>query len=650
MATGFGYVRDSKPMQIDWQDIGKQMSDNIGLEMADRQKRKDDIDQKIGDYKKALLDQPQGSNAETNRFFADFTSDAGDAMRNAERLLKSSQLSERDFYKFRANANQGTDLMFTAGKKFNEGHDEAMRRFGAGESQAKENWMRQQTEGFLNFSKNGAYINPLTGEVNVARRYKDARGDWQISTTPGDFANASELVQQATAQYNSFDLDAAVTKAVNGLGATLIQQSDGRSTKQFFQAMQEGKLGEDEQKLLNDAKKNMVASFTVDPNHISSILTGNIGVAPNGSAYDFTYDETEANNNPHLILVNPDGTNNFETKNGKAQKEAVEKYADARFAASLGGERREKQTKDDTAYDKSVSKQDKDAELSYELAYDITLGGPKQANNKQIILANNDTLKDLNETEDTWVIEYKDNRDDKIIQKIKKTVNGEETYDREATAEALYTIVDPNSTPVKSQKARQNYFKTRDIKQPVSTDLLQSTRQPTPASNTTNYYTNQEISKGKTAVPISAQIESITDLDEDSAPELESIIRGIQTLSGTDNFFDPITVKRSPAKTAFAEVVRVTLPDNIAALLKDKPFVRSTGSDYVDVTVEGGPGGISEEEGKSNLNQLVDSLIAEMTNKHNSSKGVKKKTRSISQIMKEDGVSPSEAQKIFNAQ
>ena len=341
MATGFGYVRDSKPMQIDWQDIGKQMSDNIGLEMADRQKRKDDIDQKIGDYKKALLDQPQGSNAETNRFFADFTSDAGDAMRNAERLLKSSQLSERDFYKFRANANQGTDLMFTAGKKFNEGHDEAMRRFGAGESQAKENWMRQQTEGFLNFSKNGAYINPLTGEVNVARRYKDARGDWQISTTPGDFANASELVQQATAQYNSFDLDGAVTNAVKGLAATLIQESNGQTTKEFFLASQEGKLGEDEQKLLDDAKKNMVASFTVNPDNVSSILTGNKSVAPNGSAYDFTYDETEAKNNPHLILVNPDGTNNFDTPNGIKQLEVAQKYAESRFEASLGGTRKE---------------------------------------------------------------------------------------------------------------------------------------------------------------------------------------------------------------------------------------------------------------------------------------------------------------------
>tara|TARA_B100001059_G_C17839307_1_gene590803 strand:- start:7854 stop:9494 length:1641 start_codon:yes stop_codon:yes gene_type:complete len=341
MATGFGYVRDAKPMQINWQDVGKQMSDNIQSEVKDRQKRKDDINKQLADYNKELLNQPQGTNAEVNRFMGDFTSDAGDAMRNAERLLKSGQMSERDFYKFRANANQGTDLMFEAGKKFNEGYDESMRRFGAGESQAKENWMRQQTEGFLNFAKNGAYINPLTGEVNVARRYKDQNGDWQISTTPGDFANASELVQQATRQYDSFDLDGAVTNAVKGLGATLIQESDGRTTKEFFLASQKGELGVAEQALLAKAKKDMVASFTVNPDNVSSILTGNIGMAPNGTSYDFTYDEEEAKKNPHLILVNPDGTNNFDTPNGKKQLEAAQKYAEARFEASLGGTRKE---------------------------------------------------------------------------------------------------------------------------------------------------------------------------------------------------------------------------------------------------------------------------------------------------------------------
>ena len=170
MALGYGYVRDAKPMQINWQEVGEQMTESIQTEVQDRQKRKDDIDKQLFQYNKDLLEQPQGSNAEVNRFIGDFSADAGEAMRNAERLLKSGELSERDFYKFRANATQGTQLMFTAAKKFNEGFDESMRRYAAGESQAKENFLRQQTEGYLKFADNAAYINPLTGEVNVARR------------------------------------------------------------------------------------------------------------------------------------------------------------------------------------------------------------------------------------------------------------------------------------------------------------------------------------------------------------------------------------------------------------------------------------------------------------------------------------------------
>ena len=343
MALGYGYVKDAKPMQINWQEVGKQMTDNIQAEITDRQNRKDDIDKQLTQYNKDLLNQPQGTNAEVNRFMGDFSADAGEAMRNAERMLKSGNLSERDFYKFRANANQGTDLMFEAGKKFNEGYDESMRRFADGESQSKENWMRQQTEGFLAFANNGAYINPLTGEVNVARRYKDENGEWQISTKPGEFANASELVQQASAKYNKYDLDGSINKAIKGLGATLIKESSGLTTKQFFQAIQDGTLGDKEQLLLDKAKLNMVASFTANPNHVSSILTENMGFAPNGEAYTFTYDENKAKINENLILVNPDGTNNFTTVNGKKQLQAAKDFASAQFEAGLGGSREEAQ-------------------------------------------------------------------------------------------------------------------------------------------------------------------------------------------------------------------------------------------------------------------------------------------------------------------
>ena len=132
-------------------------------------------------------------------------------------------------------------------------------------------------------------------------------------------------------------MDAAVTTAVKGLGLRLIKEASGRTTKQFFQALQKGELGKEEQALLDAAKKNMVDAFTVDPNNVSSILTENIGVAENGLAYDFTYDKDEAAKNPNLILVNPDGTNDFSTANGKKQMEAVKKYASARFEAGLAG-------------------------------------------------------------------------------------------------------------------------------------------------------------------------------------------------------------------------------------------------------------------------------------------------------------------------
>ena len=331
MATGYGYVKDSKPLQIDWQTVGEKMGQSIDAEVKDRQSRKDKIDENLAKYKKDLLNQPQGTNAESNRFMSDFSSDAGNAMREAERLLKGGNMSERDFYKFRANATQGTDLMFEAGKKFNSGYDEAMKRFESGESQAKENFMRQQTEGYLNFANNGAYINPLTGEVNVARRDKETG---EISTDPNDFANASELVEQATRQYNSFDVNQSIKGAVEGLATTLITSGDGRSVKQLFQAMNSDPKA---QALLDKAKTDMIASFTVNPDNVSSILTGNLG------GYDFTYSEEEAAKDESLILLNPDGTNNFETTNGKKQEKKAEEFMQAQFEASLGGETKERQ-------------------------------------------------------------------------------------------------------------------------------------------------------------------------------------------------------------------------------------------------------------------------------------------------------------------
>ena len=629
--SGFGYVRDQKPNVVDWANVGREMGKTLELEFDDRRKRKEDINQQDRDFAKQLLDQPQGSYAEANRFISDFSSQASQQALNDLKLLKTGEISEREYYKRRANLTSGTEIMFLAGQKFNENYESAMKSIQDGSSSVLLADLKTKMEGYTNFANHGTYINPLTGTVNVSSL--DENG--VVSSLKGDFMDASELLKLSTADFKNFELDKRINDVLKGLGKLTYRGEDGttKSVSMFdynlLDTTEQDKFKREMQTALTLEVDSIVGG--IDSKTAASILADHSGGTYN-LVFNGEYDKdgkliASSINENNQIAYDVNGNIQLTDDQLKKAKDLVQRRLQQGLDASI----LEKPKTEDTSYDKAVKDEDKEAELSYEIAYDITLGGDKAENNKQIIKANNDKIEDLNETEDSWVIEYNDGTDDKIIQKIKKTVNGVETYDREATAEALYTIVDPNSNPIKAQKARQNYFKTREIKTPVSTDLLVSTRQPTPAANTTSYYTNQEAAKGSKAVTINAQIESIQGLDEDSAPQIESIVRGIQTLPGAENFFNAITVKPSPAKTQSAEVVRVTLPENIAALLKDKPFVRSTGDDYIDIDLEGTfVSGITSEEGKSNLNQLIDALILEMTNKHNANKGVKSEEESSS--------------------
>ena len=101
--AGYGYIRDSKPNVINWADIGKQMSDAIDKEITGRQKRKDDINAKSAEFSSQLLDQPQGSYAEANRFMSDFSSQASKQALRDLQALKSGFISEQEYYQRRAN-------------------------------------------------------------------------------------------------------------------------------------------------------------------------------------------------------------------------------------------------------------------------------------------------------------------------------------------------------------------------------------------------------------------------------------------------------------------------------------------------------------------------------------------------------------------
>jgi hypothetical protein len=327
MPIGYGYVKDDKPLGVNWAEVGQKMNKVIDDDLKSREVRKEAIDKESFDYSKSLLEQPQGASAQSNRFMADFTTDAsGQASRDLTDL-KSGRISERDYYKKRANLKNGTTLMFQAAETFNKNYDAKMQRANQGISSQRELHNLKQMQGYLQFSESGAYINPLTAEVSVAKRYKDNKGNYILSNDPGQFANASQLVEFSTQEYNVYDLEANVKQSVDRFGNILIKDSKGGSRKEILNSLYDDP---EALKKMNNAKDKAVLSFLADRNNTASILVDYMN-----EGYSFTNSEKEASEDEKKILIRPDNTVDFTTANGVKQLEAARLTAGDLFEAYI---------------------------------------------------------------------------------------------------------------------------------------------------------------------------------------------------------------------------------------------------------------------------------------------------------------------------
>ena len=87
--SGFGYVRDTKPVVTDWAQVGRDMGKVITDEFTDREARKADIEKQSAEIAKNLLDAPVGQYEQANRFVSDFSSQAQQQALADLRLLKN---------------------------------------------------------------------------------------------------------------------------------------------------------------------------------------------------------------------------------------------------------------------------------------------------------------------------------------------------------------------------------------------------------------------------------------------------------------------------------------------------------------------------------------------------------------------------------
>jgi len=346
MATYYKYAERQEDAYVDWSAIGKQVSDSLLEEKKFREDKKAKIDEdsrKLGVF---IDNAPQGQFQDGNKFTLQYASDAQQARLLQDKLLKSGQLSLKDYTVMRQNLNDGTGQVFDLSKLYQENYKSRMERVQKGELQALNVANLASVEGFADFSKSQAVINAKDGTVSLAGLEVDpATGLKQVTN---NIIPVSVLKGKILAEIPTFKVDDAMNKAKAGLGTrveTLYKAATLTGAGTLTQLTGVGAIGRYPQyagviKDFNKALDNQVASWFSNPYNLSSVLTENLGKYHSDS---FTYDKEVAKSDPSKILlkINPSTQLPVLDESGAnydAQKKEAEEWVKSSFLSKLDSE------------------------------------------------------------------------------------------------------------------------------------------------------------------------------------------------------------------------------------------------------------------------------------------------------------------------
>lgn len=298
--TFYKFAERSAESQINWNEVGRQLSDVVNEEARVRQEKKAAIDQQIGEFNEYINNPPLGDHQGFNEWTSQFASDTSEYALQVERLLKSGQLNMRDYTNIRANLNQGTTEAFEFGKEFNTKYAELQARMevdpetGLPQAQALEEYLMNSTRGLGNFNSSRLWINPTDGKVMLGELDPTSG---EMIKNPDAYAPVNELRNRLNAKYDTYNVNAATNPIAEQLGTRI-------------DAIMDGRVKERENPLENpdivQAIDDAVSSQVADPFNVTSLLTNSLSMNPNtGEMFNFTNDPVAAAEDPNLILLVP---------------------------------------------------------------------------------------------------------------------------------------------------------------------------------------------------------------------------------------------------------------------------------------------------------------------------------------------------------
>ena len=312
MATYYKYAERSADSQVNWAEVGKGISDMLKQETTIREEKKAAIDQATREFQKTLENAPQGQFQDANKFTNDYAHSMMEQQMIDNRLLKSGQMKLQDFTYRRQNYVDGTNTLFDLQKLYQEQYKSKMEGIQSGELQPLTAANMSSVEGFADFSKSKAIIDPQTGVVNVGVMKPNAQTG--VLELTNDVAPVNVIKGKILANIPAFKVEDAMNKTVDSFGDRIETLYDiatktkaGTITKLTgIGALEAAKNPQfkTEIDLFNKAIDETITGYFADPYHLSSVLTMQTGKY---DATSFTYDKNVAAKDPTKLLlkINP---------------------------------------------------------------------------------------------------------------------------------------------------------------------------------------------------------------------------------------------------------------------------------------------------------------------------------------------------------
>jgi len=152
MPVGFGYIRDEQPAIVDWASITKEARETIKSIEADRQAKREGVDQAIREQSEALINRPKAMSNMTAQIEATMLQNYND--------LRLGNITLNQFNAVKNTMMSETKGVLAIAKVYAEQYDANVEGAQNGTLSGFSNWTNAMTQEMMDFQGVETYVGP----------------------------------------------------------------------------------------------------------------------------------------------------------------------------------------------------------------------------------------------------------------------------------------------------------------------------------------------------------------------------------------------------------------------------------------------------------------------------------------------------------